>query len=146
MIAVGLWAAQRGGRSLWLVPLAFVSIMALGGMLGMTGGALPFVETGIATSVLILGVLIAASVRLPLLMSVFIVGVLAMFHGYAHGAEMPATASGLAYGIGFMLATASLHLCGIGMGLAAQKINSVKLVRYAGGAIAACGVYLIFIV
>jgi urease accessory protein len=145
MVAVGLWAAQRGGRALWAVPLAFVSVMALGGMLGMAGGSLPFVETGIATSVLILGVLIAASVRLPLLMSVFIVGMFALFHGYAHGAEMPATASGLAYGIGFMIATASLHLCGIGLGLAARQLGSMQLIRYAGGTIAVCGVYLFIV-
>src|ERR1019366_587023 len=142
MVAAGLWAAQRGGRALWAVPLAFVSVMALGGMLGMAGGAFPFVETGIATSVLILGVLIAASVRLPLLMSVLIVGVFALFHGFAHGAEMPATASGLAYGMGFILATASLHLGGIGLGLSAKQLGSMRLIRYAGGAIAACGIYL----
>jgi urease accessory protein len=142
MIAVGLWAAQRGGRALWAVPLAFVSVMVLGGILGMACGALPFVETGIATSVLVLGVLIAASVRLPLLMSVFIVGVFALFHGFAHGAEMPATASGLAYGTGFILATAGLHLTGIGTGLAARQWGSMQTIRYAGGAIAACGIYL----
>ena len=126
MIAVGLWAAQRGGRALWAVPLAFVSVMVLGGILGMACGALPF----------------AASVRLPLLMSVFIVGVFALFHGFAHGAEMPATASGLAYGTGFILATAGLHLTGIGTGLAARQWGSMQTIRYAGGAIAACGIYL----
>ena len=142
MVAIGLWAAQRGGRALWAVPLAFVSVMALGGILGMTGGALPFVETGIAMSVLILGVLIAASVRLPLLTSVLLVGAFALFHGFAHGAEMPATASCLDYGIGFMMATASLHLCGIGLGLTARRWGSMQLIRCAGGAIAACGVFL----
>jgi urease accessory protein len=108
----------------------------------MAGGALPFVETGIAASVLILGVLIAASVRLPLLMSAFIVGAFALFHGCAHGAEMPATASGLAYGMGFMLATAGLHLGGISLALIARRHGSLQLVRYAGGAIAVCGIYL----
>ena len=100
-------------------------------------------ETGIATSVLILGVLIAASVRLPLLVSVLIVGVFALFHGYAHGAEMPVTASGLAYGSGFILTTAGLHLCGISLGLAARRRASMPVVRCAGVAIAACGVYFI---
>jgi urease accessory protein len=142
MIAVGLWAAQRGGRALWLVPLAFVSVMALGGMLGMAGIALPFAEQGIVASVLILGILITASVRLSLAASVLIVGAFALFHGYAHGAEMPATASGLAYGIGFMAATAGLHLCGIGVALGARQFGSAQLVRCTGGAIAACGVYL----
>ena len=143
MVAVGVWAAQRGGRALWAVPLAFVSVMALGGMLGRMGGALPFMETAMATSVLMLGVLIAASVRLPLLMSIFVVGGFALFHGYAHGAEMPATASGLAYGMGFVLATASLHLCGIALGLTARQLGSLRHIRYAGGAIAACGIYLV---
>jgi urease accessory protein len=144
MVAVGLWAAQRGGRALWAVPLAFVSVMALGGIFGLMGGALPFVETGIATSVLVLGVLIAASVRLPLLMSVLIVGLFALFHGYAHGAEMPATASGLDYGMGFILATVSLHLAGIGLGLTVRRWGSMQLIRCAGCAIAICGAFLFF--
>jgi len=142
MIAVGLWAAQRGGRALWTVPLTFVSVMALGGIFGMAGGALPLVKTGIATSVLVLGILIAACVELPLAASVPIVGLFALFHGYAHGAEMPATAAGLNYGTGFILATAGLHLTGIGIGLAARQWDSMQTIRYAGGAIAACGIYL----
>jgi urease accessory protein len=142
MVAVGLWAAQRGGRALWLVPSVFVSVMALGGVLGMAAVPIPFVEPGIAASVLVLGVLIAAAARLPLLASALLVGVFAVFHGYAHGAEMPDSASGLAYGLGFVAATASLHLLGIGFGLFAQRFTSAGLVRYAGGAIAACGIYL----
>ena len=142
MVAVGLWAAQRGGRALWLVPSVFVLVMALGGALGMAAVPIPFVEPGIAASVLVLGVLIAAAVRLPLPASALVVGVFAIFHGYAHGAEMPGSASGLAYGFGFVAATASLHLSGIGLGLLAQRFASARLVRYAGGAIAACGVYL----
>jgi urease accessory protein len=142
MVAVGLWAAQRGGRALWLVPSVFVSVMILGGALGMAAVPVPFVEPGIAASVLVLGVLIAAAVRLPLPVSALLVGVFAICHGYAHGAEMPDSASGLAYGLGFVLATASLHLSGIGLGLLARRFASVWLVRYAGGAIAACGVYL----
>jgi urease accessory protein len=144
MVAVGLWAAQRGGRALWLVPLTFVSIMVVGGILGMGGVGIPYVEQGIAASVLVLGIFIAAAVRLPLAASMAIVGLFALFHGYAHGAEMPDTASGLAYGIGFVIATASLHFCGISLGLAAQKFASAKLIRFAGGAIAGCGVYLCF--
>src|ERR1035437_488964 len=98
MIAVGLWAAQRSGRAIWIVPLTFVSVMALGGLLGMNGVRVPLVEQGIAASVLVLGLLIAAAVRLPLAASVLVVGIFAVFHGYAHGAEMPPTASGLTYG------------------------------------------------
>lgn len=144
MVAVGVWAAQRGGRSLWAVPLTFVTVMALGGLLGMTGGVLPFAEAGIALSVLILGVLIAGGARLSLSASAVIVGTFALFHGFAHGAEMPATASGLEYGIGALLATAGLHLCGISLGLMAARTRSWQLVRCAGGVIAAGGVYLCF--
>lgn len=144
MVAVGLWAAQRGGRALWLVPTTFVFIMMIGGALGMGGVGIPYVEQGIAASVLVLGIFIAAAVRLPLAASMVIVGLFAVFHGYAHGSEMPETASGLAYSIGFVLATAMLHLCGIGLGLLIQRFASAKLIRYAGGAIACCGIYLCF--
>jgi urease accessory protein len=144
MIAVGLWAAQRGGRALWAVPLAFISMMTIGAMLGMGGVAVPFVEQGIAASVLILGILLAAALRLPLAASVAIVSLFAVFHGYAHGAEMPATASGFTYGVGFVAATAGLHLLGIGLGLTAKKLATEKMFRYAGGVIAACGLYLVF--
>lgn len=143
MVAVGIWAAQRGGRALWLVPLTFVSVMTLGGILGMAGmGQIPFLEQAIAATVLVFGILIATAARLPLPASAAIVGLFALFHGYAHGAEMPETAAGLAYGLGFVVATASLHLCGIGLGLTAQKMNSMKLVRCAGAAIVACGLWL----
>jgi urease accessory protein len=144
MIAAGLWAAQRGGRALWLVPATFVSIMMIGGALGMGGIHIPYVEQGIAASVLVLGIFIAAAVRLPLLASMAIVGLFALFHGYAHGAEMPETASGFAYGIGFIVATASLHLAGIVLGITTQRFASAQFVRYVGGGIAACGVYLCF--
>ena len=142
MIAVGLWAAQCGGRALWAVPLTFVSVMTFGAALGMAGIPLPFTETGIIASVLILGVLIAAAVRLPLAVSMSIVGLFALCHGHAHGAEMPANASGLTYGLGFVAMTALLHLVGIGWGLAMQKIASEKIIRCTGGAVVACGLYL----
>ncbi len=142
MVAVGLWAAQRGGRAVWLVPLTFVSVMAVGGFLGMAGVTVPFVEEGIVVSVLVLGVLIAAAARLPLVASVIIVGLFAIFHGHAHGAEMPQTASGFAYGAGFMLATALLHAVGIFIALFISRMGQVRFVRFAGGAIALCGVYL----
>ena len=144
MAAVGLWAAQRGGRALWAVPLAFVSVMTLGAVVGMSGHVLPFAEQGIAASVLILGLLIAAAKQLPLAASIVLVGTFALFHGYAHGAEMPVSASGLTYGLGFVAATAGLHLLGISLGLTARKLATEKIVRYAGGAIAACGLYLVF--
>ncbi len=142
MIAVGLWAAQMGGRAIWAVPLTFVSVMALGGIIGMAGLHLPFVETGILLSVLLLGVLITASVRLPLAASIVMVALFAIFHGHAHGAEMPANASGFAYAAGFIFATAMLHLCGIGLGIGMQKLARPQVVRFAGAAIVLCGVWL----
>jgi urease accessory protein len=145
MVAVGIWAAQRGGRALWMVPVTFVSVMMLGALLGMGSVSIPFVEGGIITSLLVLGVMVAAAIRIPLAASVALVGVFALFHGHAHGVEMPATASGVSYGLGFVVSTIALHLAGIGVGLAARKGTGLALAaRYAGGAIAACGLYLCF--
>ena len=142
MLAVGIWAAQMGGRSVWAVPLTFVGVMALGGALPMLGIGLPFVEQGIVLSVLLLGVLIAASMRLPLWLSSGMVGTFALWHGHAHGAEMPELASGMTYALGFMLVTALLHAMGIAFGLSVQRISRERLVQAAGAGIALCGVYL----
>jgi urease accessory protein len=139
MVAVGLWAAQMGGRGIWAIPLTFITVMALSAVLGIVGINMAFAEIGIVASVLALGVLIAASVRPPLAVSIIIVGLFAMFHGYAHGAEMPETASGIAYGAGFLIATGFLHACGIGLGIAIQKLATPKIVRFAGVAIVLCG-------
>ncbi len=143
MVAVGLWAAQLGGTAVWIVPLSFVTAMTMGGALGAAGISIPFVEPGIAASVLVLGLLIAAAVRLPLFISGVLVGLFAVFHGHAHGAEMPETVSGLAYGIGFVLATGLLHSGGIGLGLLARKRAGSHLVRLAGGITAAFGFCLL---
>ncbi len=142
MFAVGLWAAQRGGRALWAVPLTFVVVMMLGGLLGMSGVSVPFVELGIVLSVIILGVLVAAAVRLPLTLSAAIVGLFALAHGYAHGAEIPSTASSVSYILGFVAATIALHAAGITFGLGMQRAHSSQLVRLAGLATAMCGLYL----
>ena len=142
MLAVGLWAAQMGGRSVWVVPLTFVSVMALGGALPMLGISLPFVEQGIVLSVLLLGVLIAAAVRLPLWLSSSMVGLFALWHGHAHGAEMPELASGIGYALGFMLATALLHAIGVAFGLGMQRWARERAIHAAGAGIALCGVYL----
>lgn len=142
MLAVGLWAAQMGGRARWAVPATFVTVMALGGALGMMGLHLPMVESGIAASVLVLGLLIALSARLSLAAAMPLVGLFALFHGYAHGAEMPASVSGLEYAAGFALATAALHAAGIGLGMGIQRATSAPLVRFAGAAIAITGVVL----
>jgi urease accessory protein len=139
MIAVGLWAAQCGGRALWAVPLAFVIVMALAGAVGMMGINLPLIEEGIVLSVITLGVFIAATVRLPLAASIVIIALFSLCHGHAHGMEMPGTASGLAYAAGFVLATAFLHACGIGLGVGIQKLASGTVVRFAGAVVALCG-------
>jgi urease accessory protein len=142
MLAVGIWAAQMGGRSVWVVPLTFVGVMALGGALPMLDIGLPFVEQGIVLSVLLLGVLIAASIRLPLWLSSGMVGLFALWHGHAHGAEMPALASGVGYALGFMLATALLHVAGIAFGLSMQRLSRERMVHATGAGIALCGMYL----
>jgi len=142
MLAVGLWAAQIGGRALWIVPATFVSLMTVGGALGMAGLPLPMVETGILISVVAMGVLIATAARLPLAVSMALVGVFAIFHGHAHGTEIPVAASGLNYVLGFIAATAFLHACGIGLGLLAQKRFTPPAIRFAGAMIAVCGVAL----
>jgi len=142
MLAVGLWAAQLGGRATWLVPATFVSLMTVGGALGMTGFALPFVEEGVLVSVLMLGVLIAAAARLPLAVSMAVVGLFAIFHGHAHGTEMQLGPSGLGYGLGFILTTAGLHACGIGIGLLARQRSKTPVLRFAGATIALVGLWL----
>ena len=118
MVMVGVFAAQLGGRALWLVPATFVAVMALGGALGAAGVDVPFVETGIALSVIVLGAVVALNVKAPVAAAMGLVGLFAVFHGHAHGAEMPEDAGGLAYAAGFMLATALLHATGLGFGVA----------------------------
>jgi urease accessory protein len=142
MIAVGIWAAQVGGRALWIVPCTFVGVMILGGVLGFAGVPVPFIEQGILLSVLILGVLIAGALKLPLVYSALIVGFFAIFHGFAHGAEMPVAIAAASYTAGFALATATLHLAGMGLGMYMSRINLPAVSRFAGGAIALSGVYL----
>jgi urease accessory protein len=143
MVAVGVLAAQLGGRALWALPVAFVSMMAVGGAIGMAGTAMPFTEAAIALSIVALGAAIAFGMRLPLVATMAAVGLFAIFHGHAHGAEMPETASGLAYGAGFVLATALLHLTGIGLGLALGRPAFAAVTRVAGGATAVAGLALL---
>lgn len=145
MLAVGLWAAQMGGRSVWVVPFAFAGVMALGGALPMLGIGLPFVEQCIALSVLLLGLMIAAGIRLPIWLSGTMAGLFALWHGYAHGSEMPAHLSGLLFGVGFLLATALLHITGILSGLAMQQLSKDRAVRFAGMSAVLCGTYLAMI-
>lgn len=144
MIAVGLWGAQLGGRAVWLAPLSFVSVMTISGLLAMFGSPIPFIEGGITLSLLILGVLIAAAIRLPAIASAAIVGVFAVFHGYAHGVEMPQNASALAYTAGFIAATMLLHLSGIGITMLIRKHNHAPWLRFSGAAVVLCGCVSLF--
>ncbi|MDE3083773.1 MAG: HupE/UreJ family protein [Verrucomicrobiota bacterium] len=142
MIAVGLWAAQLGGRARWLVPTAFLGAMALGAVYGQTFGSVPGIEQGIAASVFVLGLLIAAAVRLPVAASMALVGVFAIFHGMAHGAEIPGTASGLTYGVGFVAATALLQAAGVGLGSLLTRFSE-QAPKIAGLLVAASGAALL---
>ncbi|MPZ57815.1 MAG: urease accessory protein [Rhizobiales bacterium] len=146
MVTVGVFASQLGGRALWLVPATFVLVMAAGGAAAMAGLATPFIEIGIAASVIVLGAMVALKVRAPLAAAMGLVGFFAIFHGYAHGAEMPHAAAGAVYGLGFMAATALLHAAGIGLGLAAGRIgerHGTTAYRIAGCVVAAAGLGLL---
>ena len=144
MVAVGIWAAQHSGRAVWAVPATFVTVMVIGGAIGITGTAIPFVEEGIVISVLILGVLIAAAVRLPLSASAAIVGLFALFHGScSRSGDACRTIRAL---IRHRLCpgySRVLHLSGICFGASLQKSVRLQTVRYAGAAIAVGGVFLL---
>ncbi len=140
MIAVGLWAAQQGGSAQWKIPTTFVAAMLLGSLLGMSGFTLPYVEAGIATSVLLLGLLVAFAMRLPAMLGMGLMAVFALFHGYAHGSEAASMAQS-SYIIGFMLATASLHGIGLATGWLLRNRAEIA-VRLSGFAVAAGGMWL----
>lgn len=142
MIAVGLWAAQMGGKARWTVPAAFVSLMALGFVLAIAGAPLPFVEPGILASVIGLGLLVALAVRMPTAISAAVVGIFALFHGHAHGGELGA-ATALTFGLGFILATAALHGVGVALGVVIGNRNAL-VTRMLGGLTAAGGAWLAF--
>ncbi len=141
MVAVGLWAVQLGKMALVALPLTFVGTMVIGGLFGGLNLPLPLVEPGILASGIILGGLVFAALRLPLFLSMGLVAFFAIFHGYAHGAEMPQGASALAYGLGFVTATAVLHLVGMGSARLGEKLMQAKAVRWTGGAVALGGCY-----
>jgi urease accessory protein len=138
MVAVGFWAASLGGAARWLVPAAFVSVMTLGAFAGVSGLHLPAVDYAIAASVVVLGLLVAFEARVPTAAAAALVGVFALFHGFAHGVEAPSGQSFLLFGVGFVLATAALH--GVGLGLGALRFGGA-LTRVSGFAVAAAGVY-----
>ena len=143
MVAVGLWGAFLGSPAIWMLPVAFPLIMAFGGVLGIAGVPLPGVETGIAASSVVLGVLIALAQRSPLWIAVVVVGCFGVFHGHAHGTELPLANNPLTYSMGFVLATGLLHLLGIGFGLLAGLPGGVGALRTAGGAIALAGLSIL---
>jgi urease accessory protein len=143
MVAVGLIAAQLGGRALWLLPASFLGLMIAGGVAGMAEIRVPYVEAAIALSVIVLGLLVAFRAALPVLLAAAMVGGFALFHGHAHGAELPEGESGLLYAAGFVLATAALHGLGVAAGLGIARLsenNGPRLVRASGAAAALAGV------
>lgn len=144
MIAVGLWGAQLGAPALWLLPVAFPMMMAFGGMFGLMGIPLPGVEVGIAVSAIVLGIMVFIEARPALAVSMAIVAFFAIFHGHAHGTELPQGQSGLLYSMGFVFATGCLHGAGIAVGLI-NRWNAGRLaLRGAGALVCAAGLFFLW--
>lgn len=144
MVAVGLWGAFLGGRAMWMLPVVFPVVMAFGGALGVLGVPFPAVETGIAVSGVILGLMVACALKPPLWMAAVIVGFFAIFHGVAHGRELPQAANALTYAVGFVISTGLLHLSGIALGLLVRWPWGRITVRLGGIAIALVGFGFLF--
>ncbi|ETX10665.1 protein hupE [Marinomonas ushuaiensis DSM 15871] len=142
MLAVGLWGASLGGRALWAVPTAFVATMLFGGGLVLSSIHVPFIEQGITLSVIMIGMLLVSATRLPVVASASIAGLFALFHGAAHGVEIPLHTSGIEYGLGFATATLALHVVGLGFGTAMVRLQTPILTRATGSAIALAGIFL----
>ncbi len=143
MLAVGIWGAQMGGRPVWALPVTFPLIMAMAGLAGMLGLPLGHVELGIALSIIALGSAILLAWRPAEIVALLVVGVFAVFHGYAHGVELPNAADPADYAVGFVVATGMIHLLGIGVGFLLRKPFEGRLARALGGVIAAGGVYFL---
>ena len=139
MLGVGIWAAQLGKRAIWLVPAAFVAVMIGGAALALSGAPMPMVEFGIAGSVLVIGGLIALGARMPVALAMSLVGAFALFHGHAHGTELPGFAHPAAYGAGFVAATALLHAAGLGIAYLVRRHAAKLPFRIAGAMMAAVG-------
>ena len=144
MIAVGLWGAVLGPPAIWVLPVAFPLVMALGGLMGLLGIPLPGVEIGIAVSAIVLGAMVLAELRPPLWLAAAIVAFFAVFHGHAHGRELPAGTSALLYSLGFVVATGLLHAVGILLGLAHRSAAGRHAVRVAGGGVALAGLFFLW--
>jgi urease accessory protein len=143
MIAVGLWAALRGGRAIWVWPAAFVGVMLAGSAFGMAGVPLSFVEPAILAAVVALGLLVMLAVDLPVWFGAVVIAAFALFHGHAHGAEAPETAAGISYMAGFAIATTFLHLVGIAFAVVMARLNWRVAVRVAGAACVVAGVAMV---
>jgi urease accessory protein len=144
MVAVGLWSAQLGAPAIWMLPITFPIVMALGGLLGLLGVPLPGVEIGIAASAILLGAAVMTERRLPLYAAAVLVGVFAVFHGYAHGTELPAGESGLLYSLGFVVATGGLHAIGIAIGAIHRWPAGRVALRVAGGSVGLAGMLFLW--
>lgn len=144
MVAVGLWGAQLGAPAIWLLPVAFPMVMAMGGMLGLMGVPLPGIEYGIALSAILLGAAVMFEIRPPLSIAAIVVGFFAIFHGHAHGTELPPGQSALLYSIGFVIATGCLHAAGIGIGTVHRWGLGQKFLRVAGSVVTAGGVFFLW--
>jgi urease accessory protein len=142
MVAVGLWAALKGDRALWIWPMTFIGVMLFGGVLGMAHVALPFVEPGILVSVVALGLAVALAIDLSIIVGAAIIGIFALLHGHTHGTEVADTINGLEYMAGFAVATATLHALGISLALDAQRGTARPAIRLVGAACIAIGVGL----
>ena len=143
MVAVGLWGAQLGQPAVWVLPVVFPMVMAFGGMLGLLGIPIPGVEIGIALSAIVLGGMVLGEVKPPIAITAVIVGLFAIFHGHAHGAELPVGASGVAYSLGFVISTGLLHAAGITIGLVHRWSAGRVALRVAGAGVAAAGVFFL---
>lgn len=144
MIAVGLWGAQLGKPAIWILPIAFPMMMAMGAMMGLMGIPVPGVEIGIAFSAIVLGAMILCEVRLKLAAAIVMVGVFAIFHGHAHGTELPAGQSGLLYSMGFVIATGCLHGLGVALGFVKELSPGRLVLRGAGMFISVMGVFFLW--
>jgi urease accessory protein len=144
MVAVGLWGAQLGAPAIWLLPVTFPLMMAFGGFLGLIGVPLPGVEIGIAASAVLLGAMVALQARPPLALAGLLVAFFAVFHGHAHGTELPAGQSGLLYSLGFVVATGLLHAVGISIGLIHRWSSGRLLLRGAGVVVTLAGVLFLW--
>ena len=144
MVAVGLWGVQLGAPAVWLVPVAFPMVMAVGGMIGLMGVPLPGIEYGIAASAIMLGAAVMFEIRPPLAVAGLLVSVFAIFHGHAHGTELPPGESALLYSMGFVMATGCLHAAGIGIGTMHRWSWGQAVLRVAGALVAVGGVFFMW--